>query len=221
MFEDGIQSYFGESDSDFFGDTSNDMIFGEGYGEQAVDGSQFFSEAVGFSSDGGEFINEATAFDMDGEVFTELDSSIPNSTDFDSHGRRGWVDGIIKRQIQDARKASNEASKKAYAKGASYEAAEDAGHKARDKVFAAGADAQLLGSELDATYKHMNGMADIKDKHHGDRRDKSKAKADAMRPVSAQNSGSSGTPIKRSSDGKVVGRSYPAGDKRLGSRGNK
>lgn len=81
MFDDGIQSYFGESDSDFFGDTSNDMIFGEGYGEQAVSGAQFFSEAVGFSSDGGEFISEATTFDtMSGDYFVE---NSENKTDSD------------------------------------------------------------------------------------------------------------------------------------------
>jgi hypothetical protein len=73
MFDEdyGVQSYFGESDSNFFGDTSNDMIFGEGYGQPVTNGQQFFSEAVGFSSTGGEFISEAAATGGYGEMITE------------------------------------------------------------------------------------------------------------------------------------------------------
>lgn len=120
MFEDNFQSYFGESDSNFFGDTSDDMIFGEGYGEQGVNGAQFFSEAAGFSSDGGEFISEATAFDtMNGEFFTE-GTDVPvekssktsttllapeNTTDYEGLHKRGprfdeqrkmWAERLVK-----------------------------------------------------------------------------------------------------------------------------
>lgn len=85
MFDEdyGVQSYFGESDSNFFGDTSNDMIFGEGYGQPVTNGQQFFSEAVGFSSDCGEFISEAVTTGSCGEMITEASTNSKRADDDD------------------------------------------------------------------------------------------------------------------------------------------
>ena len=55
----GVNSYFGESDTNFFGDTSNDSFFGEGCGFTGVGNGEFFNESVGFSADGSEVISEA------------------------------------------------------------------------------------------------------------------------------------------------------------------
>lgn len=231
MFEDdyGVQSYFGESgDCDFFGDTSMSGGFASGMGEagfvseafaQDSMGGSFFTEASEYDTMGGEFINEATAFDMDGEVFTELDSSIPNSTSPKSYGRGGWIEDQINKGYKASRAAGEEAYDKARAKGASQGDALGVGLAATEKVW--GAHNEILDDEREATGKHVKGIRDTRRKHIDDRRHKSKAKADGARPASTQNSASSGTPIKRTSDDKVVGRSYPAGDKRLGGKSNK
>ena len=55
----GVNSYFGESDTNFFGDTSNDSFFGEGCGFTGIGNGEFFNESVGFSTDGSEVISES------------------------------------------------------------------------------------------------------------------------------------------------------------------
>jgi hypothetical protein len=55
----GVNSYFGESDTNFFGDTSNDSFFGEGCGFTGVGNGEFFNESVGFSTEGSEVISES------------------------------------------------------------------------------------------------------------------------------------------------------------------
>lgn len=68
----GVNSYFGESDTNFFGDTSNDSFFGEGCGVTGFGNGEFFNESVGFSTDGSEVISEAYGMDYgSSSMFTE------------------------------------------------------------------------------------------------------------------------------------------------------
>lgn len=60
----GVNSYFGESDTNFFGDTSNDSFFGEGCGVTGFGNGEFFNESVGFSTDGSEVVSEACDTDF-------------------------------------------------------------------------------------------------------------------------------------------------------------
>jgi hypothetical protein len=62
--DDGINSYFGESDTNFFGDTSNDSFYGEGCGVAGLEDSSLFSESMGFSEVcGSQVINESYGTD--------------------------------------------------------------------------------------------------------------------------------------------------------------
>ena len=62
----GVNSYFGESDTNFFGDTSNDSFFGEGCGVTGFGNGEFFNESVGFSTDDSDFFTETSS-----DIFTE------------------------------------------------------------------------------------------------------------------------------------------------------
>lgn len=55
----GADSYFGESDTDFFGDTSNDSFFGEGAGfDNGFNNCEMITEAMGFSTTDSDIITE-------------------------------------------------------------------------------------------------------------------------------------------------------------------
>jgi hypothetical protein len=65
----GVNSYFGESDTNFFGDTSNDSFFGEGCDFTGFGNGEFFNESAGFTTDGSEVISENAGFSTDGSNF--------------------------------------------------------------------------------------------------------------------------------------------------------
>jgi hypothetical protein len=65
----GINSYFGESDTNFVGDTSNDSFFGEGCDFTGFGNGEFFNESAGFATDGSEVISENAGFSTDGSNF--------------------------------------------------------------------------------------------------------------------------------------------------------
>lgn len=73
----GVNSYFSESDTNFFGDTSNDSFFGEGCGVTGFGNGEFFNESVGFSTDGSEVVSEAYGMEYgNSSMFTESSDDV-------------------------------------------------------------------------------------------------------------------------------------------------
>ena len=57
----GVNSYFGESDTNFFGDTSNDSFFSEGAGFAFDSDNSFFGESVDMNTFGSDFFSEGAS----------------------------------------------------------------------------------------------------------------------------------------------------------------
>ena len=78
----GVNSYFGESDTNFFGDTSNDSFFGEGAGfDNGFNNCEMITEAMGFSTDGMEFFTESKGvpgYTSDGIPITQYPDTTKN-----------------------------------------------------------------------------------------------------------------------------------------------
>lgn len=100
--DDGINSYFGESDINFFGDTSNDSFYGEGCGVAGIEDSSLFSESMGFSEVcGSQVINESygTGYGYTG-MFMEGTDDVSDKKDVTS-GNKDDEPGLKIKQNKD------------------------------------------------------------------------------------------------------------------------
>ena len=74
----GVNTYFGESDTNFFGDTSNDSFFSEGAGFALDSSDSFFGESAGMDSFDSDFFFESESNTCKGKYGGEISDSARN-----------------------------------------------------------------------------------------------------------------------------------------------